>query len=140
VAEFRGSESNMRTAGALGATRRLSRRWSAGANARAYGFAKDLTDGYFDPSSYLLFEAPVRWQGEFSRWVPSAEAAPGLQKIAGADFTAAIRLLGEVRYVVGPGREVALSGGYSTLGLSLFAEGGGGYRYRWVSLSGGWGF
>jgi hypothetical protein len=66
--------------------------------------------------------------------------APGLQKISGADLSAAIRLAGGLRYTVMAGREIALNAGYSTLGLSLFAEGGGGYKYRYLSLSGGWWF
>ncbi|MDH4043117.1 MAG: hypothetical protein OEY20_03145 [Gemmatimonadota bacterium] len=140
LARFDGSESNLRTAGALGANRRVLPMLTAGGNVRMYGFAKDLQDGYFDPSFYLLVEAPVRWEQAFGRWTPSAEAAPGLQKSAGAKLGGAIRLNGELRYTVAPGRELALRAGYSTLGLSLFAAGGGGYRYRFVALSGAWGF
>jgi tetratricopeptide (TPR) repeat protein len=140
LAWFQGTETNLRTAGAVGATRRLARAWTVGGAARIYGFSKDLTDGYFDPSLYVLLEAPARWHGEFARWAPALEVAPGLQKITGSDLSAAIRLGGEARYVVAPGREIALSAGYSTLGFSLFAESGGGYRYRYVTLAGSWGF
>lgn len=140
LAAFSGSESNLRTAGALGANRQILRMLVVGGNIRMYGFAKDLNDGYFDPNFYVLIEAPVRWQQEFARWTPAAEVAPGLQKIAGAPANAAIRLNGEIRYTVAPGREVALTAGYSTLGLSLFAESVGGYRYRFISVSGTWGF
>lgn len=140
LAAFHGSESNLRTAGAVGASRRVLRVLTMGGNLRAYGFTKDLADGYFDPSFYLLIEAPVRWEQEFANWRPAAVVAPGLQKIASAAFGAAIRVAGELGYSVAPGREVVFSAGYSTLGLSLFAAGGGGYRYRYVSLSGAWGF
>jgi tetratricopeptide (TPR) repeat protein len=140
LAEFRGSESNLRTAGALGANRHVFRVLTAGANVRAYGFSKNLADGYFDPRSYLLAEAPVRWQETFGGWSPALEVAPGLQKIADLSLNAAIRLNGEIRYAVAPGREIALTGGYSTLGLSLFAEGAGGYKYGFVSVTGSWGF
>lgn len=140
LAAFTGSESNLRTAGALGANRQVLRMLTVGGNIRMYGFAQDLNDGYFDPSVYLLIEAPVRWQQGFDKWTPAVEVAPGLQKIAGASAGAAIRLNGEVRYTVAPGREIALTAGYSTLGFSLFAESGSGYRYRFVSLSGSWGF
>lgn len=140
VATFDGSESNRRTAGAVGVTRRVLPPLTVGGNVRAYGFTKNLSDGYFDPSFYLLAETPFRWQQAFGRWQPAVEAAPGVQKIAEVSLQAAIRLMGEVRYAAAPGREIALSAGYSTLGLSLFAEGGGGYRYRYVSLSGSWGF
>jgi tetratricopeptide (TPR) repeat protein len=140
LAEFRGSESNLRTAGALGANRHVLRVLTAGANVRAYGFSKNLADGYFDPRSYLLAEAPVRWQETFGSWSPAIEVAPGLQKIAELSLNAAIRLNGEIRYAVAPGREIALTGGYSTLGLSLFAAGAGGYKYGFVSVVGSWGF
>jgi tetratricopeptide (TPR) repeat protein len=140
LAEFQGSESNLRTAGALGITRRVLPALTLGVNTRAYGFSEDLDDGYFDPGFYLVAEVPARWEQEFGRWIPSAEVAPGLQKISGADFSAAVRLVGGLRYAVVPGREIALTAGYSTLGLSLFAEGGGGYKYRFVSLAGGWWF
>lgn len=140
LAEFQGSESNRRTAGALGVTRHVLRMLSVGGNVRAYGFTKNLTDGYFDPRFYLLAETPLRWQQTFGAWTPALEVAPGLQKIADVDLSAAVRLNGEVRYQVAPGREVSVTAGYSTLGLSLFAEGVGGYRYGFVSVSGAWGF
>lgn len=140
LAEFRGSASNRRTAGALGATRHVFRILTLGANVRAYGFAENLTDGYFDPRFYLLAEAPIRWHQTFGGWNPAVEIAPGLQKIADVRLSAAIRLNGELRYTIAPGREIAVTGGYSTLGLSLFAEGAGGYRYGFVSLAGSWGF
>lgn len=140
LAEFRGSEPNVRTAGALGVSRHMLRILTVGGNARAYGFTKDLGDGYFDPSLYLLVESPVRWQQAFGGWTPAVEVAPGLQKIASASLNAAIRLNGEIRYTVAPGRDVALTAGYSTLGLSLFAEGASGYKYGFVSVMGSWGF
>jgi tetratricopeptide (TPR) repeat protein len=140
LAEFRGTASNLRTAGALGATRPVAGGLSAGANVRAYGFSRDLSDGYFDPSSYLLVDAPLRWQQPLGRWTPAVEVAPGVQAFAGASAGAAVRVNGEIRYTVAPGREIVLAGGYSSLGLSLFAEGAGGYRYGFGSLTVTWGF
>lgn len=140
LAEFRGSASNLRTAGALGANRHVLRVLSVGANVRAFGFTKDLTDGYFDPRFYGLAEVPVRWHQALGRWDPALEVAPGLQKVADASLSAAVRLNGELRFTVAPGRELALTAGYSTLGLSLFAEGTGGYKYGFVALGGSWGF
>lgn len=140
VARFSGSATNVRTAGALGVSHRIIRPVTVGATGRAYGFSKTLRDGYFNPPFYLLAELPIRWEQAFAKWTPSLEVAPGLQKIADVSLGAAIRLNAGLRYAIAPGREIALSGGYSTLGLSLFAEGGSGYRYRHVSLSGAWGF
>jgi len=140
VAEFRGSAANRRTAGAVGVTRPVLRMLSLGGSVRAYGFSEDLTDGYFDPRFYLLAELPIRWQQTVGGWTPALEVAPGLQKIADVELSAAVRLNGEVRRQIAPGRAVSVTAGYSTLGLSLFAEGAGGYRYRFVSVSGEWGF
>jgi tetratricopeptide (TPR) repeat protein len=140
VARFTGSDTNTRTAGALGLSHRIMRPVTVSANARAYGFTKQLRDGYFNPPFYFLAELPVRWEQAFAKWTPGIEVGPGLQKIAHVSLGAAFRVNAELRYAIAPGREIALSGGYSTLGLSLFAEGVGGYRYRTVTLSGAWGF
>jgi tetratricopeptide (TPR) repeat protein len=140
LARFRGSADNRRTAGALGVTRQLLDVLTVGATARAYGFSRDLADGYFDPRSYLLAELTVRWRQAFGAWIPAIEVAPGIQTFAAASAGGAVRLGAELRYVPAPGREVILTGGYSTLGLSLFAEGAGGYRYGFGSLGVTWGF
>ena len=140
-ARFEGSDANDRTAGAAAVTRRVLHDFTVGAAARVFGFQKDLNDGYFDPDLYVLLEAPVRWQRAFHGVIPAAEIAPGLQKVgSGGSFSAAVRLVGELRYAVGPGREVALSGGYSTLGMALFASDVGNYKYRFVTVSGAWRF
>jgi tetratricopeptide (TPR) repeat protein len=140
-ARFEGSEPNDRTAGAAAVSRRVLRDFTVGGAARVFGFQKDLNDGYFDPDLYVLLEAPARWQRAFHRIIPAVEVAPGLQKVgSGGSFSAAVRLQGELRYAVAPGREVALTGGYSTLGMALFASDVGNYKYRFVTVSGAWRF
>lgn len=140
LARFAGSEANDRTAGAAAVSRRIVRDFTVGAAARVFGFQKDLSDGYFDPDLYVLIEAPARWQRAFHMIIPAVEVAPGLQKIGGGSFGAAVRLQGELRYAVGPEREIAVVGGYSTLGMALFASDVGNYQYRFVTVSGAWRF
>jgi tetratricopeptide (TPR) repeat protein len=140
LARFAGSEANDRTAGAAAVSRRILRDFTVGAAARVFGFQKDLNDGYFDPDLYVLIEAPARWQHGFRDLTPAVEVAPGLQKIGGGSLGAAVRLQGELRYAVGPGREIAVVGGYSTLGMALFASDVGNYQYRFVTVSGAWRF
>lgn len=82
----------------------------------------------------------ARWPRGGGAWTRALEVAPGIQKIADVSAGAALRLNGGIRYAVAPGREVGLTGGFSTLGPSLFAEGTTGYRYRFLAVSGSSGF
>jgi len=137
---FDGTESNRRTAGSAGLSRRVGRDWAFGAFGRAFGFEKDLTDGYFDPSFYGLLEATVRWSRELGRWVVLAEGAPGIQVLSGVDPSAAARAGAQVSYRFAPGREISVSGVISRTGVQVFSSDVGTYRYRSVSLSGLWAF
>ncbi len=139
-AGFDGSESNRRIAGAVGGSRRVTRSWTFGASWRAFGFQKNLNDGYFDPSLYTLTEITGRWQREFRGWTFLIEAAPGLQTLTGVDASASARARGVVSYRFAPGREVAASGGLSTTGLQVFSSEAGTYRYRTLSVSVAWTF
>jgi hypothetical protein len=140
LARFEGTEPNNRTAGAAAASRRIRHDFTVGGAARIFGFQKDLNDGYFDPDLYVLIEAPARWQRAFHGLVPAVEVAPGLQKVESNGFDAAVRLQGELRYTAGPGREIAITAGFSTLGMALFASDVGNYKYRFVSAGGTWRF
>ncbi len=111
-----------------------------GASWRAFGFQKNLNDGYFDPSLYTLTEITGRWQREFRGWTFLIEAAPGLQTLTGVDASASARARGVVSYRFAPGREVAASGGLSTTGLQVFSSEAGTYRYRTLSVSVAWTF
>jgi tetratricopeptide (TPR) repeat protein len=140
LARFEGSEPNNRTGGAGAVSRVVLHDFTVGGAARVFGFQKDLNDGYFDPDLYALIEAPARWQHTFHGLIPAIEVAPGLQKVSGSAFGAAVRLQGELRYTFGPDREIAVVGGYSTLGVALFASDVGNYKYRFVTVSGAWRF
>lgn len=137
---FDGTESNRRVAGSAGLSRRVARDWTLGAFGRAFGFEKDLADGYFDPSFYGLLEATARWSRELGRWVMLVEGAPGVQVLSGADPSAAARARAQVSYRVAPGREVSVSGLLSRTGVQVFSSNVGSYRYGSLSVSGSWAF
>jgi tetratricopeptide (TPR) repeat protein len=138
-AEFDGSEPNARLAAFLGATKRVNRQFTLGAALRTFGFKKDLTDGYFDPDLYFLSEINGGWQNQFGKWYVDAAFAPGLQLVGkGGDLSFSGRARIGLGYRVAPGRQVELTGGFSTTGLSVFGSNVGDYRYRTTSLSAGW--
>jgi len=140
-ARFNGSASNSRVGGYVGVTRRFGRSWTLGATALAFGFERDLDDGYFDPDFYGLLEVGGRWLREIGSWVAIAELAPGMQRIgSGGSLKAAARGSARIAYLAGPGREVGLSFAFSSTGLNSFATGDADYRYRQVIVSGTWAF
>ncbi|HEX2203373.1 MAG TPA: tetratricopeptide repeat protein [Longimicrobium sp.] len=145
-AEFRGDSSNSvnhRAAANLAATVRLARYFTVGAATRAFGFTRDLQDGYFDPDLYVIREALGRYNQEWRRWAVGAEVAPGLQQVgAEGDPTTSLRATGSLSYLFGPGRRVGVSAAYANAGLSRLSptDAGEGYRYTAVTVSGNWTF
>jgi tetratricopeptide (TPR) repeat protein len=140
-ATFRGREDNHRSSLALSASRRVQRVWTLGAGVRGFAFQKDLTEGYFDPDFYGIAEITGRWLHEPGRWSLLLEAAPGVQQVTRAGRPAgAMRVSARVAFRVGPGRELSVSGGYSSTGLQSFSTGASGYRYTALILGGGWVF
>lgn len=138
-AEFNGSEPNPRMAAFIGATKRVNRQITLGAALRTFGFKKHLTDGYFNPDLYFLSEINGGWQSQFGKWYIDAAFAPGLQLVGtGGDLSFSGRARIGLGYRVAPGRQVELTGGFSTTGLGVFGSNVGNYRYRTTSLSAGW--
>ncbi len=140
-ATLSGTQDNNRTLGRFSVTREIANGWGVGGRFRAFGYEKDLTDGYFDPNFYLLVETPVSWHHDFEAWRLVAEAAPGLQQI-GSDgsLDGVIGLDGRVTYLVAPGRDVGFKVVYSRSGASTFATGDTDYRYVAVGLIATWVF
>ena len=138
-AVFDGSERNGRTHGALSLSRTLGAGLTFGVAGRAFAYEKDLQDGYFDPDFYGIGEFTGRWLGRAGGWSLLLELAPGFQQVTrDGDPTATVRTSARVSYDVAPGRELSLSGGYSSTGLQSFSTGEGDYRYRALILSAGW--
>ena len=141
VAHFEGVETNRRTNLALSASRRLGRAWTLGGGFRAFGFEKDLTEGYFDPDFYGIAEVTGRWLHEPDPWSFLVEVAPGVQQVTrDGDPAGAFRASARVALRLGPGRELSLSAGYSSTGLQSFSTGSSDYRYTAFGLGGSWVF
>jgi hypothetical protein len=141
VGEYRGTEANGRRSAALGASRRLGRALALGVGLRGFSFEKNLFDGYFDPDFYGLAELTGSWLHRPGSWTFVVELAPGLQKVTlDGDVGTSLRSNARAAYALGPGREIGLSLGYSSAGLTSFATGGSGYSYTAVILSASWAF
>lgn len=145
-ADFHGGvsgETNRRTNGNVAVTRRFARFFTLGAAGRAFGFDRNLSDGYFDPDLYWIGEALGRFGRDWRRWGISAEVAPGVQQVGkGGERSATLRTTGGVTLTVAPGRSIGLSAAYANAGLQRLSptDAGGGYRYTAFSLSGSWAF
>lgn len=141
LASFEGSDSNTRTNGSVSAARTLPLGLALGVAGRAFAFEKDLGDGYFDPDFYGILELTGRWQAGLGAWNLLLEGAPGVQKVTrDGDPGGTVRASARIGYTVASGREIALSGGYSSTGLQSFSTGSSDYRYSAVILSVGWRF
>lgn len=137
---FSATESNRRLAGSLSAMRRLGRAVSTGLSVRAYGFEKNLADGYFDPDFYGLAEIPVVWSRKFGSLALFGRAGAGVQMIgAGGPLSGAVRGRADLTRSFGPGREIGFGGGVSRTGLQNTAAGSD-YWYASVELHGSWAF
>jgi tetratricopeptide (TPR) repeat protein len=136
-----GSEENGRRSASLSASRRLGDRFSLGASFRGFSFQKDLTEGYFDPDFYGIWEITSYWLYRPGPWTLLAELAPGLQKVrSDGNVGTSLRSNARVAYRIAPGREISLSFGYSSAGLVSFATGSSGYSYTAFILGSSWTF
>jgi tetratricopeptide (TPR) repeat protein len=141
LAAFTGSERNRRWALNGSIKHRFTRSWSLGFGFRAFGFEKNLYDGYFDPDFYGIAEVPWEWRRHLGPWGLRLEAVPGVQKVTkGGNLTGALRASARLAYVFGPGREISLSGAYSSTGLHSFSTGDADYQYTAVVLAAGWAY
>ena len=139
LGRFEGSENNQRRSGFLAASRRVGRFFSLGASLRGFSFEKNLNDGYFDPDFYGIAELTGYWLYRPMPWTFLVELAPGIQQITSdGGAGGALRSNARASYSVGPGREVSLSMGYSSAGLTTFATNDSGYRYTAVILGFNW--
>jgi tetratricopeptide (TPR) repeat protein len=138
---FHGNEENRRVHGNARVDHRLGGGWTVGLSHRYFGFDENLNEFYFDPDYYGLTELTGRWKWEPDGWSLLLEAAPGVQKIRSEGaLVAAVRASSRVIYRFAPGREVSVSGGYSSAGLQSFSTEDSDYRYRAVILGVKWAF
>jgi tetratricopeptide (TPR) repeat protein len=140
-ATFAGSERNVRHGGSAELFQRVTRPLSLGVTVTAFGFEHDLQDGYFDPDFFGVALLGARWSREAGKWNFNAEAAPGIQRVgSGGDVRGVAQLSGRLGYLLAPGRELSISGGYSSSGLTEFSTQGADYRYRSLGVAAGWTF
>jgi hypothetical protein len=141
LASFHGSEDNQRLQVEARVDRRLPGGATLGLGHRSFGFDKNLDDFYFDPDYYGLTEASARWLREFEPVTVLLEGASGAQKIGGrGSYELAVRLSARVAYRIAPGREVTLSGGYSSADIQGLSSDASSYDYTAFILGATWVF
>jgi hypothetical protein len=141
LGSYEAEEKNQRLHLNMQVNRNMRGGWTLGLSHKYFGFDKDLNEFYFDPDYFGLTELMARGLWEMGRWGVLFEVSPGAQKIrSDSDYDAAIRTSARLLFRVAPGREVSLSGGYSSAGLQSFNTGDSGYRYRALILGGSWVF
>lgn len=140
-ARYSGTETNDRWTALLSLDHDLSGSWRLGVTGRGFGFERDLNEGYFDPDLYLLAELNVRWQAHPGDWQLALEVDPGVQQIGeDGDASATVRTSGSIGYRFAPGRQLDVSGAFSSTGLQSFSTADADYRYGRVSAALRWGF
>ncbi|MGY8778162.1 MAG: tetratricopeptide repeat protein [Longimicrobiales bacterium] len=139
IGEYQGTEANGRRGAYLATSRKLGRLFSLGASFRGFTFEKNLNDGYFDPDFYGIAELTSYWLYRPVPWSFLIELAPGIQQVAqDGDPSSSLRSNARIGYRVGQGRELSLSYGYSSAGLTSFATGDSGYSYNAIILGFNW--
>ena len=77
--------------------------------------------------------------GRTRGWSLLLEGAPGVQQVTrDGDSAATVRASARLSYHLATGREISLSGGYSSAGLQSFSTGASDYRYSAIILSAAW--
>lgn len=145
VARWRGQLGNRQLTGTVVTTYRMNDVFTAGAAARAFGFAKgrgEFFDGYFNPDFYGVLEATLAGRMERGRLGFSAEVAPGVQQIdRGGARSGSLRTTGRLSYALAAGREMGVSGVYAQSGLNrLSPTADSSYRYHALTLFASWTF
>ncbi len=143
-ANFDGTEGNTRILGGARLNVQVQPWLVMGPAMRAFSFEKDLDDGYWDPDSYVLVEAPLALAPAEGELIPRLEVSPGFQRIddrmtSGWDFS--IRLQGGITYHAGSRRQLAVSGIWSRSGVQqLSPSDETDYEFRGVFVTFAWAF
>jgi hypothetical protein len=106
---------------------------------RAFTFAKDLDEGYFDPDFYGITEIALGGLWESGRWTLQLDTIPGIQKVTTQGILAGtLRASARGGYRLAPGREIFLSAAYSSTGLHSFSTLSSDYKYTAVGVGLNW--
>jgi cellulose synthase/poly-beta-1,6-N-acetylglucosamine synthase-like glycosyltransferase len=144
VARYRAGASggtNRRLGGSLAVTRALGEAWSAGIEARAFGFAEDLDDGYFDPDVFAAGGLTGGWRRDRGDgWILSAEVGVGVQRVgAGGAVHGAFRGGLSAAREAGPGRSAGIAvNAANTRATPLAPDAPTRYRAAAVTVFGAW--
>ena len=134
--------SNQRWLASALVTHRVSKVVEGGVNVRAFGFDKDLSDGYFDPNFYGTLEAVARLRYEKSRFLLTADIAPGVQQVGkDANTSGTLRGSGRLTYMLGTGRSMEAFVTYAKSGINQLSQiQTDQYRYHSFGISSNWTF
>jgi Flp pilus assembly protein TadD len=135
-------QSNERWRSQAELVRRLNDLFGIALAGRAFGFADDFNDGYFDPDFYGVGEIAARLRREARHWIVDGEIAPGIEQIGSAgDAAGSLRAKAGVTYLLRPGRQFRVNLVYANSGIQqLSPTGGGDYRYASAGISILWRF
>jgi tetratricopeptide (TPR) repeat protein len=141
AADFTGESGNRRYLGRADLGVRVARDWRVGLGAMAFRFDDHTEEGYFNPDFYGLGELSGRWLRDLGRWSLLLEAAPGVQQVGeGHPWKGTLRTHARVAYNIAPGRQLGIGAGYSSHGIESVGSTTSDYRYRSLTISGGWAF
>lgn len=136
---YDGIDTNGRRAASLAASRDVAPGIALGVSFRGLSFEKNLFEGYFDPDFYGVGEVTGTWTHRPRPWAFTVEAAPGIQQARrGTGVSGSVRALVRTGYQIGDGRELFLTGAYSSAGLTSFSNGVDGYRYTAIVAGVNW--
>ncbi|NNM35357.1 MAG: tetratricopeptide repeat protein [Gemmatimonadetes bacterium] len=141
-AGYEGIGSNRRWYSNLRVLARPSGPVRIGVDATVLGFSRNLNEGYFDPSSYVLALVPIQGRVSWNeRWGLGLTVSPGIEHIGGgAGRRGALRGEGELSYSFPGGPSVSLGGIYATTGAQALWADEFGYRYFATSVGLSWQF
>ena len=133
---------NDRWRGKAEIVRRLNDSFGLALAGRAFGFADNTSDGYFDPDLYAASEIAARLHRESRHWVLDGEVAPGIEQITSSGNAAgSLRARAGLTYLLRPGRQLRLNVIYANSGIQqLSPSGGGDYRYASAGIGILWRF
>ena len=143
-ASYHGTEDNTRWGGATQLSFQMTPWLAAGPAVRAFGFQKDLDDGYWDPDSYAAFEVPVTVGPTQGAFRPSLQGAWGYDRKdqAGVEdpWNTHWRVQAGVAYTLGPRRQLDVMGVYASSGVQLSDVAASDYEYRAIRVVFAWAF
>lgn len=135
-------EDNRRWNAYASASHRVLRPLTLAATIRAFGYQRDLNDGYFDPDFFGLAEVLGRLELPLGPVQASVEGAPGFQRVgAESDARPVGRVASSLAWTIAPGRELSVGALFANAGLNrISAAEDADYLYRALTARLAWSF